>query len=135
MLERQGLDAAEVHRVVRIALEEDLRYGPDVTTSATVGTAAVATGAVVPREPGVLAGGGVALAVLDAVLGPSGYQVLARSEDGDEVRPGVAVLTVTATAAGLLTAERTMLNLLCHLSGVATATAAWVRAVEGTHCR
>ncbi len=135
LLAQQGLDRAEVTRVVHTALEEDLRYGPDVTTSATVGLAAVATGSVVPRERGVLAGVGVALAVLDTVLGPEGYQLLARAEDGDQVQPGVAVLTVTATAAGLLTAERTMLNLLCHLSGVATATAAWVHAVEGTHCR
>jgi len=135
LLGRQGVDVADVRRVVCTALEEDLRYGPDATTSATVGTTAVATGSVVPRERGVLAGVGVALAVLDTVLGPGAYRVLARAEDGDQVRPGAAVLSVTATAAGLLTAERTMLNLLCHLSGVATATGAWVRAVEGTHCR
>ena len=135
LLERQGLEVANVRRVVRTALEEDLRYGADVTTLSTVGNEAQATGFVVPRERGVLAGIGVALAVLDTVLGPQRYRVSARAEDGDMIEPGVPVLAVTATAAGLLTAERTMLNLLCHLSGVATATAAWVGAVEGTHCR
>lgn len=135
LLERQGLEADDVRRVVRTALEEDLRYGPDVTSLSTVGEPACATGSVVPREHGVLAGVGVALAVLDTVLGAQNYRVLARAEDGAEIQAGAPVLTVTATAAGLLTAERTMLNLLCHLSGVATATAAWVQAVQGTQCR
>lgn len=134
-LDRQGLGVEDVRRVVRTALQEDLRYGPDATTVATVGTAAVVTGAVVARQSGVLAGVGVALAVLDTVLGPDEYHVLGHAEDGDEVHVGTAVLTVTAPAAGLLTAERTMLNLLCHLSGVATQTAAWVAATAGTHCR
>ena len=135
LLERQGLDVADVRRVVRTALEEDLRYGPDVTSLSTVGNAAQATGFVVPRERGVLAGVGVALAVLDTVLAPQSYRVLTRAEDGDGIEPGEPVLAVTATAAGLLTTERTMLNLVCHLSGVATVTAAWVQAVEGTRCR
>lgn len=135
LLVRQGLDVDDVRRVVRTALIEDLRYGPDVTTNATVGTSVVATGSVVAREGGVLVGGGVALAVLDTVLGADGYRVLACADDGDELQPGASVLTVTATAAGLLTAERTMLNLLCHLSGVATITAAWVAETAETHCR
>jgi len=135
LLCRQGLEVEDIAGVVRTALHEDLRYGPDITTAATVGNSAVVTGSVVPREEGVVAGVGVAMAVLDTVLGPGGYRVLSRAEDGDLARPGVAVLTVHATTAGLLTAERTMLNLLCHLSGVATATAAWVAATSGTHCR
>src|ERR1035437_3631230 len=135
LLVAQGIDVEDVTRVVRTALEEDLRYGPDATTAATVGPSVVATASVVPRQAGVLAGGGVALAVLDIVLGAEGYEVMECAEDGDEVRPGSAVLAVSAPVAGLLTAERTMLNLLSHLSGVATATAEWVVQTTGTHCR
>jgi len=74
----------------------------------------------------------VALMVLDEVLGPDGYRVLDRVEDGTRLQPGQPLLRVEAGTRGLLTAERTVLNLVCHLSGIATATAAWVDAVEGT---
>lgn len=120
---------------VRLGLTEDLRYGPDVTTLATVSADAVATASMVPREPGVIAGLDIALLVLDEVLGTAGYQVLDRVEDGTRVRSGQPLLTVRAQTQGLLTAERTMLNLICHLSGIATATAAWVDAVSGTDAK
>ncbi|OBH91630.1 MULTISPECIES: carboxylating nicotinate-nucleotide diphosphorylase [unclassified Mycobacterium] len=119
---------------IRRALEEDLRYGPDVTTLATVPAGAVATASMVPREPGVIAGVEVALLVLDAVLA-GGYDVLHRVDDGARLQPGEPVLTVRADTRGLLTAERTMLNLVCHLSGIATTTAAWVAAVDGTKAK
>jgi nicotinate-nucleotide pyrophosphorylase (carboxylating) len=134
LLERQGLDVDDVVRVVATALEEDLRLGPDVTTLSTVGPTARATGSVVPRESGVLAGLGVAVAVLDLVLGED-RDLVHLGADGDRAVPGEPALVVTAPVAGLLTAERTVLNLLCHLSGVATATDAWVRAAAGTRCR
>jgi nicotinate-nucleotide pyrophosphorylase (carboxylating) len=117
--------------IVRRGLDEDLRYGPDITTLATVPDGA-ATASMVPREAGVIAGLDVGLLVLDEVLGAGGYQVLDRVEDGARVQPGQPVLTVRAETRGLLTAERTMLNLICHLSGIATTTAAWVEAVSGT---
>ncbi|HEV7362280.1 MAG TPA: carboxylating nicotinate-nucleotide diphosphorylase [Mycobacterium sp.] len=117
--------------IVRRGLDEDLRYGPDITTLATVPDGA-ATASMVPREAGVIAGLSVGLLVLDEVLGAGGYQVLDRVEDGARVQPGQPVLTVRAETRGLLTAERTMLNLICHLSGIATTTAAWVEAVSGT---
>jgi nicotinate-nucleotide pyrophosphorylase (carboxylating) len=88
----------------------------------------------VPREPGVIAGVEAALLVLDAVLA-GGYEVVHSVEDGARVRPGEPVLTVRADTRGLLTAERTALNLVCHLSGIATATAAWVDAVHGTKAK
>ncbi len=88
----------------------------------------------VPREPGVIAGVDVALLVLDEVLA-GGYEVVHSVEDGARLRPGDPVLTVRADTRGLLTAERTMLNLVCHLSGIATATAAWVEAVDGTKAK
>jgi nicotinate-nucleotide pyrophosphorylase (carboxylating) len=121
--------------IIRRGLDEDLRYGPDITTSATVPAGAVATASMVPREPGVIAGLDVALLVLDEVIGAGGYQVLERVEDGARLQPGESVLTVEAETRGLLTAERTMLNLICHLSGIATVTAAWVDAVQGTKAK
>jgi nicotinate-nucleotide pyrophosphorylase (carboxylating) len=87
---------------------------------------------VVAREAGVAAGVEVALMVLDEVLGADGYRVLDRVEDGTRLQPGQALLRLEANTRGLLTAERTLLNLVCHLSGIATATSAWVEAVEGT---
>jgi nicotinate-nucleotide pyrophosphorylase (carboxylating) len=127
-----GLDVQDVHRVVSTALEEDLRYGPDVTTAACVPAGALATASVSARRPGTLAGLPVFLAVLDAVLGAGGYEIITQRQDGDRLATGDVALTVRAPVAGLLTAERTALNLLCHLSGVATTTAAWVDAVAGT---
>lgn len=132
------LDAAEradAIATIRRGLDEDLRYGPDATTLATVSVDAVATASMVPREPGVIAGVDVALLALDEVIGSDGYQVLHRVEDGARVGAGEPLLTVRAQTRGLLTAERTMLNLVCHLSGIATVTAAWVEAVEGTKAR
>lgn len=133
MLTDGELDAAR--ETIRRALDEDLRYGPDVTTLATVPAAASATASMVPREPGVVAGVGVALLVFDEVLGADGYRVLDRVEDGARLRPGEPLLTVLADTRGLLTAERTALNLVCHLSGIATTTAAWVDAVRGTRAK
>lgn len=128
-------ELAEARVTIGRALDEDLRYGPDITTLATVPDGAMTTAALVTREPGVIAGVDVALLVLDEVLGPDGYQVLDRVEDGARLGPGASLLTVEALTLGLLTAERTMLNLVCHLSGVATVTAAWVDAVHGTKAK
>ena len=127
-----GIDAGELRRVISTALEEDLRYGPDATTAACVPAGAVATATVSPRAPGTLAGMPVFLGVLDEVLGTGGYQITGRRQDGDRLAAGEVALALRAPVAGLLTAERTALNLLCHLSGVATTTAAWVDAVTGT---
>ncbi|QVI26008.1 carboxylating nicotinate-nucleotide diphosphorylase [Mycolicibacterium neoaurum] len=128
-------ERAEARALIERALDEDLRYGPDVTTEATVPADAVTTAAMASREHGVAAGVDVAVLVLDAVLGADGYTVLERLADGTRVQPGQALLRVQAPTRGLLTAERTMLNLVCHLSGIATATAEWVEAVDGTAAR
>jgi len=125
-------ERSEALLTIRRGLDEDLRYGPDVTTCATVPADAVTEAALVARERGVAAGVDVALMVLDEVLGTDGYRVLDRVEDGTRLQPGQALLRLEADTRGLLTAERTMLNLVCHLSGIATATAEWVDAVEGT---
>lgn len=128
------LDLQDVQRVVELALAEDLRYGPDATTNATVPESATALAEVTPRVDGTLAGAPVALAVFDKVLGED-YEVLSAREDGSRLIAGEPALVLRGSVRGLLTAERTALNLLCHLSGVATATAAWVSEVDGTGCR
>jgi nicotinate-nucleotide pyrophosphorylase (carboxylating) len=125
-------EIVEAKAVIARALEEDLRYGPDVTTLATVPADATTTASMATREPGVIAGVDLALLVLDEVLGADGYTVLDRVQDGARLEAGQSLLRLTAPTRGLLTAERTMLNLVCHLSGIATATARWVDAVEGT---
>ena len=130
-LEKSGLDPAEVERVVRRALEEDLALGPDITTMATVAEDARAVGDVVPRTSGVLAGVAVAAAVFHLVGGPD-VEVTLHADDGAATEPGRAVLTVTGPTRALLTAERTALNLACHLSGIASLTRRWVEAVAGT---
>jgi nicotinate-nucleotide pyrophosphorylase (carboxylating) len=123
---------------VTAALAEDLAGGQDITTAATIPAAATARADFVPRSDGVLAGLPVAQTVLcaTAVMLGSGagadlaFQPLAT--DGDLVRAGQPVLTVTGNTGCILTAERTALNLLCHLSGVATLTRRWVDAIAGT---
>jgi nicotinate-nucleotide pyrophosphorylase (carboxylating) len=132
-LRTAGLDPAEVERAVRAALAEDLRYGPDVTSAATAPAHARATAEVAAREPGVLAGLPVALAVLDAAgIPPEAAEPAAG--DGDRIEKGAAVLRIDAPLRELLGAERTLLNFLTHLSGIATATRAWADALAGTGC-
>jgi len=126
-----GLDPGDTERAVRAALEEDFRYGPDVTSAATAGPGAKAAAGVVAREPGVLAGLPVALAVLGAAgVDPDGVE--AERKDGEVIGRGSEVLRITAPLRELLGAERTMLNFLTHLSGVATTTRRWTDAVAGT---
>jgi nicotinate-nucleotide pyrophosphorylase (carboxylating) len=125
------LELADVRRIVELALEEDLRYGPDVTTELTVPASAVATAEITPRQAGVLAGIPVALTVFELV---GAVDVLERLEDGAALVPGTPALVVRGGVRTLLTAERTALNLLCHLSGVASLTACWVSEVAGTGC-
>jgi nicotinate-nucleotide pyrophosphorylase (carboxylating) len=128
-----GLDPAGVEQIVSTALDEDLRYGPDVTSAATAPAGARAVAGVVARQPGTLAGLPVALAVLDlAGLPAEGVKLL--GADGDRVFAGTEVLRIDAPLRELLGAERTLLNFLTHLSGVATATRAWADALAGTGC-
>jgi len=135
-LSAAGLDPGDTERVIRAALEEDLHYGPDVTSAATAAPGARAAAAVVARAPGTLAGLPVALAVLDAAGIPPGA-VLGSERlraDGDRIDAGAAVLRIRAPLRDLLGAERTLLNFLTHLSGIATATRAWADALAGTGC-
>ncbi|PPK67577.1 nicotinate-nucleotide pyrophosphorylase (carboxylating) [Actinokineospora auranticolor] len=124
------IDREDMARAVATALAEDLRYGPDATTDATVPEDAVAVAELTPRRAGVVSGVPVALAVFTEVV--PDLTVLSSVDDAGAAVVGQPVLVVRGNTRALLTAERTALNFLCHLSGVATATAAWVSAVEGT---
>lgn len=159
-LTTQGLDPASVLTVIRTALAEDLPHGgSDVTTRATILPGKEGKASVVPRAPGVIAGLSVAAAVFvevgggdgsaDPVQGAAasvapadgsratgaGLSTTSHVQDGARVEAGQAVMTVQGKLSDILTAERTALNLLCHLSGIATLTASWVAAVAGTGAR
>ena len=124
------LDPDDLDRVVRAALEEDLRYGPDVTTAAVIPSGTTSVADIVARQPGTLAGLLVVAAVLDVACPAATFTPQAR--DGDRVAAGAVVARVDGPLAEILTAERTLLNFLTHLSGIATATRAWVDAIDGT---
>jgi nicotinate-nucleotide pyrophosphorylase (carboxylating) len=133
-LRAAGLDPADTERVVHCALDEDFRYGPDATSAATAAPGAQAVAAVVARQPGVLAGLPVARAVLAAAGLPAGAAE-PLCADGDQIGPGTAVLRISGPLREMLGAERTLLNFLTHLSGIATVTRAWVDALAGTGAR
>jgi nicotinate-nucleotide pyrophosphorylase (carboxylating) len=129
-----GLDPAAIDALIRATLAEDLGGGVDVTSVATVPVDQRATMDLTARASGVVAGIPVAGRVFE-VESAGASQVTVVHSDGDRVQRGDVVLTVTGPTRSLLVCERTALNLLCHLSGVATATAAWADALAGTHAR
>src|SRR4051812_24162092 len=114
-----------------MAVTEDLAGGIDVTSNATVPAEQRSMGTFGARRPGTIAGLAVAAAVVDAVCGPDASDFDYLAEDGDDVDAGTDIARVDAPTRLLLTAERSALNLLCHLSGVATLTRRWVDAVQG----
>ncbi|MEO3972264.1 carboxylating nicotinate-nucleotide diphosphorylase [Streptomyces sp. CAU 1734] len=131
LLSEAGLDPVLIEDIAHLAIGEDLDGGVDVTSTATVPEDAVATGDFTAREAGVVAGLQVAEAVL-SVVATREFTVERHVADGDRVEAGQKLLTVTAGTRDLLTGERSALNILCRLSGVATATRAWADALEGT---
>jgi nicotinate-nucleotide pyrophosphorylase (carboxylating) len=131
-LAEADLDADYVTALVTAAIEEDLAGGVDVTSVATVPVDLTGTAAFTARAAGVVAGIPVAMTVLDVV---GDVEHLTRCADGTAVGAGETVLEVRGGVRDLLTAERSALNLLCHLSGVATLTRRWADAVAGTDAR
>ncbi|MER7211208.1 L-aspartate oxidase [Streptosporangium sp. NPDC000239] len=129
-----GVEPAEVAALIEVAVAEDLQEAGDVTSLATIPEGLTATADVVARADGVVAGLAVAEGVF-ARVGGSRMTVERVAKDGERVARGDVLMTVSGPARDLLTAERTALNLLTHLSGVATLTDRWVRAVEGTGAR
>lgn len=129
-----GVDPDAVAALVRMAVTEDLMGGIDVTSAATVPASQRSVGTFASRRDGVVAGLAVAAAAVEAVCGDEASEFDYLVGDGDRVEAGQAVARVTAPTRLLLTAERTALNLLCHLSGVATLTRQWADALAGTGC-
>jgi nicotinate-nucleotide pyrophosphorylase (carboxylating) len=127
-----GLDLSEVERVVYTALAEDLGDPPrDVTSEATIPPEQFDTAELVARADGVVAGLPVAAQVFAATSGGTATFDQLVSE-GDRVRRGDVLAVLTGPTRSLLTAERTALNLLCRMSGVATHTRKWADLLEGT---
>lgn len=130
-----GLDPRAVYDHIVLALEEDLPGGaPDITTVSTIPASVSARGGFGARERGVVAGLGTAAMVFYVVMGDE-VAIENRLLDGTRVSPGEVVMTVSGSARGLLTAERTALNFASHLCGIATATSHWVEALEGTQAK
>ncbi len=127
-----GLDPDAVAALVRMAVAEDLMGGVDVTSVATIPADQRSVATFGTRKAGVVAGLCVAAAAVDAVCGDAASHFEYLVADGDRVAAGAEVARVTAPTRLLLTAERTALNLLCHLSGVATLTRRWADELVGT---
>ncbi len=132
MLRQAGLDSSAVEPLIDLAIEEDVDGGVDVTTVATVPLEQRATLDLVARRPGVVAGICVAAAVFDLVSGEEDIDLFFAASDGDTVDAGDLILSATGRTHHLLQAERPALNLLGHLSGIATLTRAWVEEISGT---
>lgn len=118
-----------VEPLIRAALLEDIGHGNDLTTDAIVASEEMASANIVARQPGVIAGlssSCIAFQMLDPAV-----EINVRVEDGESVAAGI-VANIRGRARAILTAERTSLNLLCRLSGIATATRALVELVRDT---
>jgi nicotinate-nucleotide pyrophosphorylase (carboxylating) len=115
--------------LIKRAIAEDLNGGVDITSMATLPVDATVSAQFVSRRVGVIAGIDMAVATL-AEVGVTDATVLVK--DGDNVKAGTVLIKVSGNARGILLAERTALNFLGHLSGIATLTSHWVQAVSGT---
>ncbi len=124
------LPTVMIEPLVRMALLEDLGRAGDLTTDAIVPAAHRATTVLVARQPGVVAG--LDLARLAFQLIDPAIEMRVERGDGAALAPGDVIATISGPARGILTAERVALNLLCRLSGIATATASVVAAVRDT---
>ncbi|CAN2221390.1 NadC Nicotinate-nucleotide pyrophosphorylase [Candidatus Nanopelagicaceae bacterium] len=118
--------------LIKRALAEDLQGGEDITSIATVSGSEKVVADFVSRKSGVVAGIDMARAVLEEV-GLTDIAVLV--EDGTSVKAGDVLMTVRGDTRAILLAERTALNFLGHLSGIATLTRTWVDAISGTQCK
>jgi nicotinate-nucleotide pyrophosphorylase (carboxylating) len=134
LLAAAGLDPDDVVQVIRRSAAEDLGEIGDITSAATISDDAVISARYVSRESGVAAGLPVLAAVVETCLGRTATLRLL-SNDGDRLEAGDALAEIVGPARGILAIERLSLNLLGHLSGVATLTRAWVDAISLTSAR
>jgi len=122
-----------IEPLVRMALLEDLGRAGDLTTDAIIPAGHRATTRLVARQTGVVAGIELAQAAFELIDAATEMRI--ERADGAAVAPGDVIATLTGPARGILTAERVALNFLCRLSGIATATAAIVAAVQDTKAK
>lgn len=133
MLSLQPLPAVMIEPIVRAALLEDLGRAGDITTDAVIPANTIMTGVIAARQPGVIAGADAA--VMAFALMDSRVIATIEKPDGSRVQPGDVVIRLSGPARAILSAERVALNLMGHLSGVATATATLVEAAKPYRAR
>lgn len=133
MTELPPLPDVILEPLVRLALLEDLAPAGDITSDTAIAPGTRLRALLRAREPGVVAGLDAALLTLRLV--DAGVAVRSHATDGTEVEPGAVIVELSGPARSILMAERTMLNFVGHLSGVATLTRSFVRAVAGTRAR
>ncbi len=128
MLPLQPLPTVMIEPIVRTALLEDLGRAGDITTDAVIPANTTMSGVIAARQPGVIAGANAA--VMAFALMDSAVVAIIEKPDGSRVKPGDVVIRLSGPARAILSAERVALNLMGHLSGVATATAMLVDAAK-----
>lgn len=118
--------------LIALAIAEDLQGGEDVTSVSTIAPDSVSTADFTARKSGVLAG----IEMVEATLKEVGLtNIVIHKKDGDRISEGDVLLTVSGNTRAILLAERTALNFVGHLSGIASETSKWVTAVAGTKCK
>ena len=133
-LRSNGLEPELVQALVDLAISEDLMGGTDVTSLATIPEIQISELDLVTRSPGVIAGINIAALVFLSVASKK-IDIEICVEDGKKVEANTCLLTAKGSTIELLTAERTALNFLGHLSGIATTTNKWVNEISGTNAK
>jgi len=133
-LRSNGLEPELVQALVDLAISEDLMGGTDVTSLATIPEIQISELDLVTRSPGVIAGINIAALVFLSVANKK-IEIEICVEDGKKVEANTCLLTAKGSTIELLTAERTALNFLGHLSGIATTTNKWVNEISGTNAK
>jgi len=133
-LRSNGLEPELVQALVDLAISEDLMGGTDVTSLATIPEIQISELDLVTRSPGVIAGINIAALVFLSVSSKK-IEIELCVDDGKKVDANTCLLTAKGSTIELLTAERTALNFLGHLSGIATTTNKWVNEISGTNAK
>lgn len=133
-LHKSGLEPDLVQALVDLAISEDLVGGIDVTSVATIADTQISELDLVTRKPGVIAGIDIAALVFLSISDKQ-FEIKQHVNDGSNVEKNTCLLTVKGSTIDLLTAERTALNFLGHLSGIATLTQLWVKEVANTNAK
>ena len=133
-LRSNGLEPELVQALVDLAISEDLMGGTDVTSLATIPEIQISELDLITRSPGVIAGINIAALAFLSVASKK-VEIELCVEDGKKVEANTCLLTAKGSTIELLTAERTALNFLGHLSGIATTTNKWVNEISGTNAK